>query len=301
MAASDKKKTTRTSKVTVHRYSNPANVEGWTGWVEDEAKRWILYFDDEGRTRYYPRRDSETGGVLDDGTLPHWATSANAEIVARAVLQVGGSRERAASAYRSTLFGLGEPASAIDTEHMLRAWQSAIASSGPVLIRAGMPDPSHAVTHAPIVDKSPLIRLALLAVEYGVSPERMTFALPDDFRYSEDVPENERVFPPAPVAAFTSGEAGSRTTDILCPRVSFSWCDLNGRHFPDWVGFGGELVALHDINEIITDKGGRFDRDRPDHLAVARAILEHFKVMGYTCAAARVAEVLAGRDDPGPA
>jgi len=52
-------------KIKITQYKNPANVDGWDGVVEPEDESWVLYFREDGRTKFYPHRDPETGAVLE--------------------------------------------------------------------------------------------------------------------------------------------------------------------------------------------------------------------------------------------
>ena len=56
-------------KIKINRYPQPDNVDGWAGWIEPEDRSWILYFADDGRTRFYPHRDPETGGIIEIGDI----------------------------------------------------------------------------------------------------------------------------------------------------------------------------------------------------------------------------------------
>jgi len=53
------------TKIKIERYKNPANVDGWAGWIEPSDRAWILYFKDGGETKFYPQRDTVTGAVLE--------------------------------------------------------------------------------------------------------------------------------------------------------------------------------------------------------------------------------------------
>lgn len=50
--------------IKIERYKNPANVDGWAGYVEPEDRAWILYFAD-GTTKFYGQRDKLTGAVIE--------------------------------------------------------------------------------------------------------------------------------------------------------------------------------------------------------------------------------------------
>lgn len=53
------------TNIKIERYKNPANVDGWDGYVEPEDLTWILYFGANGRTKFYPERDRFTGAVIE--------------------------------------------------------------------------------------------------------------------------------------------------------------------------------------------------------------------------------------------
>lgn len=53
------------TKIKIDRYKNPANVDGWDGYVEPDDNSWILYFGPGGRTKFYPHRDRMTGAVIE--------------------------------------------------------------------------------------------------------------------------------------------------------------------------------------------------------------------------------------------
>jgi hypothetical protein len=53
------------TKIKIERYKNPANVDGWAGYIEPKDQAWILYYKDSGETKFYPERDCMTGAVLE--------------------------------------------------------------------------------------------------------------------------------------------------------------------------------------------------------------------------------------------
>lgn len=53
------------ANIKIERYKNPANVDGWAGYIEPEDRAWITYFRDDGTTKHYPHRDRNTGAVIE--------------------------------------------------------------------------------------------------------------------------------------------------------------------------------------------------------------------------------------------
>ncbi len=52
-----------TTSIKIERYKNPEQTAGWAGYVEPGGRDWILYFAEDGRTKFYPERDPYTGAV----------------------------------------------------------------------------------------------------------------------------------------------------------------------------------------------------------------------------------------------
>lgn len=227
-----------------------------------------------------------TSGERDNAPieLPKWATRANAEVVSREVDSVGGSRSRMAEAYARTLLGIGEPASIINAGTIETCFRAAL-SDGKVLVLAGMDDPSHARTLDPILQHSPLVRLALATVEVlirsGKSPADAVKAL----EFAADTANGGEV-----ACLVTMGEAG--LTDVLrsiaLPRLSFYHCALNGVLFAEWVGWHGNPLVVRNVQEAPI--AGLYDAARPEHRAVVARIAEHFEAIGcdYGAAADRM-------------
>lgn len=230
-------------------------------------------------------------GIVDThtGDLPFWATAENARIVCDAVLAAGGSRERAAQAFAHTLMGIGSPASCIDTEHMQTKWNAAFSSDLPVLILAGMPTPDHSDTKSPIVQYSPLARLTLLAVQDGVDPSRLIFAVPHaekpmlgdsgdvDGVYTRPWFEHGCVY--------TIGERNMNTDGVVAPRKSFHWCMLNAAFFYTWMGIGsGPLVRVPDTSPIYVEYDGSDARQ----VQAMTALATYFQAQGWSDTADRL-------------
>jgi hypothetical protein len=55
-------------KIKIERYPNPAQVLNWAGYIEPEDEKWILWFKDDGETAFFPERD-ENGGIIEDDGL----------------------------------------------------------------------------------------------------------------------------------------------------------------------------------------------------------------------------------------
>jgi hypothetical protein len=53
------------TNIKIERYKNPAGVDGWAGYIEPSDLAWILYFRDNGSTKFYPHRDRRTGAVIE--------------------------------------------------------------------------------------------------------------------------------------------------------------------------------------------------------------------------------------------
>jgi hypothetical protein len=174
-----------------------------------------------------------------------------------------------------------------DAERIASSFWSAIAE-GKVLVLAGMQDPSHANTVDPILDKSPLARLAFEAVEL-VRPFLPEDATPEDIAsrlvFDLDAGNRDDI-----TCAVTFGEAGLADAvigSVTVPRMSFHWCSLNGCFFAEWVGWQGRPAVAHpDLG--VSPRSRRFDGSRPEHLLVAKALAAHFEASGFTAAAARV-------------
>jgi hypothetical protein len=49
-------------KINTGTYSDINGSGGFAGWIEDEAKTWILFIDIDGKAIFYPSRGSD-GGV----------------------------------------------------------------------------------------------------------------------------------------------------------------------------------------------------------------------------------------------
>jgi hypothetical protein len=234
-------------------------------------------------------------GLVDTAPLaeiPFWATAENAAIASTAVLDAGGTRERAAQAFANTLMGIGDPASAIDSQHMYGAFVDAIKDDElPVLILAGMDNPDHSLTKDPLSKHSPLVKLALLAAGLGVAPGRTIFAVPTDPASNKHDPTFTRG------AAMTTGEAGLDLDGVTVPRASYHWCDLNGAFFADWAGHGGPAVRLPDGAAIRVE----FDPEEPSHRAMLLKVAEHFESMGWIDAAERARVEVSSHTATGPA
>jgi hypothetical protein len=254
--------------------------------------------------------------------LPGWATRENAEIVARAVAMSGGTRPRAADAYTRTLLGIGEPASIIDAAVIEACFWEALNDGREVLLLAGMPDPSHANTSDPILDKSPLARLAFAFLDMHkpgqasrLAAERITFdirRLPGNVtnvvtigedgldlrdmcrscdngvKYAHTDAQQPGVAAHAAMAPFPCTDC--RNVGVIAlPRMSFSHCMLNDVLFADWVGWhGNPLIARVDGMGGEAPGGCRYQAERADHRLIAERLAAHFNANGWAAAAERV-------------
>lgn len=222
-------------------------------------------------------------GIVDAGPddLPFWATAENAVIVSQAVLDAGGTRERAAQAYARTLTGVGEPAGAIDTAHMLGRWEEEEGKDGPVLVLAGMTEPNHSKTGSPLTQRSPLARLALLAVDSGTDPSRLVFSVPHEDRpvLSTDDVATSPVFHSGNV--YTWGETHLDLAGVTAPRKSFHWCALNDAFFFDWVGLGGPIVRVPSTEPVAV----HYSVDNVWHVRAMTKLAAHFDTQGWSAVA----------------
>ena len=164
---------------------------------------------------------------------------------------------------------------------------------GPVLILGNMHDRTHAATDDPLIERSPLIRLAILAVDLGADPDYLSF----DFR------------PPASALAMRDytaviyglqpdGPDMQRMLKSDAPAFGFHWCELNRMFFVDeFVAHRKVLKASRakDGNEHVRDpivwiepQPAKLDRANPKHLRVVERIHVHFSNQGWHTAAERL-------------
>ena len=223
-------------------------------------------------------------GITDNGPKdgsgpPVWATAENASIAASAVMQAGGTREHAARVFASTLLGEWGPAPAIDAGAMLKAWDEALGTGGPVHIIAGMPDSDHSRTDDPLTEKSPFLRLAWVTTYMAVDPDRLVFHTVEDLITNPPITDG---------CAITMGERQDNAAflRILVPRKVYSWCGLNGVLFGDWVGHGGPAIRQEHRPCTARWDGGKCQ------IAVLEKFSDFLRAHGHEDAAVRV--LLAG-------
>lgn len=228
--------------------------------------------------------------------LPSWATRENAEVAAREVESAMGSRARTAEVYARTLLGIGEPAPVIDPDNIEACFDAALLD-GKVLVLAGMNDPTHANTSDPILEHSPLVRLALATVEFliarGKDPSEAVDALEFAATNVRELRVNGTITMPygrAVTCVVTLGEDGLLDVirTIALPRLGFSHCALNDALFADWVGWYGNPGVRRSTQEAPST--GLYDADRPEHRATVEKLAEIFNERGgaYSLAATRM-------------
>ena len=167
---------------------------------------------------------------------------------------------------------------------------------GPVVLFDNMKDRTHAGTHDPLVDHSPLIRLAILAVDLGADPDRLEFWLAPHKWTAEAVMYNVGADCPELTRALQSGK----------PALGFHYCPLNAMYFVDEIGIFGERIKTSlpkpDNENVRTafvwfdPMPARFDRSLKHHIRVVERIKEHFERQGWTTAAERLAKCIAPPD-----
>ena len=165
--------------------------------------------------------------------------------------------------------------------------------TGPVTIIDNMKDRTHAATGDPLVVHSPLVRLAILAVDLGADPERVWF---------NHSPTRTRE---AAAAMYNVGADDPVLTSVLrsgLPAIGFHFCSLNGMYFIDEVGLYGQRVKTSrqegDNPKVLQPfvwfepQAAAFDRANPAHMRVVRRIHVHFNNNGWHTAAERLEKCL---------
>lgn len=172
---------------------------------------------------------------------------------------------------------------------------------GPVLLLDNMHDRTHAATADPIVGFSPLIKLALLAVDLGADPDMLRFNDPARRAGMSEaqaaditaVMYNVGADDPELMRALRSGK----------PALGFHYCPLNAMYFVDEFGaFGKRLKAgrCKGDNPNVTSPivwfdpmPAKFDLDNPRHLRTLQLVKEHFTRQGWHTAAERLEKCMA--------
>jgi hypothetical protein len=247
---------------------------------EDEAATFLSTVHLGMRGIEFPMGERDAAPVK----LPRWATVENAEVVAREVEKAGGARPHIGEAYSRTLLGIGEPASVIDADNIESVFNSAL-PDGKVLVLAGMPDPTHASTDDPILERSPLVRLALAAIELLMTRGRSATEAVEAIEFDVGKANSGAV-----TCVISMGEDGLRDVlrTIALPRMSFYHCMLSNELFADWIGWFGNPGVRRNSQE--SPYNSRFDASRPEHRAIVERIVEYFVSLrgGYVHAADRM-------------
>ena len=170
--------------------------------------------------------------------------------------------------------------------------------AGPVLVLDNMHDKTHAATVDPLVDRSPLIKLALLAVDLGADPNYLSF----NFR----PPASKLAMRDYTAAVYGLQPDGPDMQRLLksdAPALGFHWCELNRMWFVDeFVAHRKVLKASRakDGNEHVRDlivwinpQPAKFDRGNPKHMRVVERIHVHFNNQGWHTAAERLEKCMA--------
>lgn len=170
---------------------------------------------------------------------------------------------------------------------------------GPIIILDNMKDRTHAATTDPLVDHSPLIRLAILAVDLGADPDQIEF---NGYVTRSTAPGGWS----ASAVMYNVGADCPELTRALqsgLPTLGFHYCPLNAMYFVDEFGAYGQRIKADrakDGNENVRDPivwidpaATRFDRGLGKHYRVVDRIREHFERRGWITAAERLAKCLA--------
>lgn len=161
--------------------------------------------------------------------------------------------------------------------------------TGPVTIIDNMKDRTHAATSDPLVVHSPLVRLAILAVDLGADPERVWF---------NHSPTRTRE---AAAAMYNVGADDPVLTSVLqsgLPAIGFHYCSLNSLYFVDEVGLYGQRLKtsrLESDNPNVLQpfvwfepRAANFNLDNPDHVRLLQRVKQHFVSNGWHTAAERL-------------
>lgn len=170
-------------------------------------------------------------------------------------------------------------------------FKAAIATGGPVLIAAAMRTPSHFHTKDPILEKSPLMRLAIAAANMGIT--NLVFDPEEDFV--------------AALGNYQSEESSfcQAIEEKGVPAFFLHWCSLNAAFFDASLQrekTHRNTTAPSPENRNIknpTIQGGIFDRaffepQNEKHQANIRLVLDHLRreSQNYEAAAQRVEAAL---------
>ena len=176
---------------------------------------------------------------------------------------------------------------------------------GPVLILDNMRDKTHAGTLDPIVEKSPLIRLAILAVDLGAEPGMLSF----NYSRPENVarPDYQRCFYAVLYALQPDGADMARMLKLNLPTLGFHWCELNSMWFVDeFAAYGRRMKSSRpsadnpNVRESLValePMAASVDLANPKHVRVLELVKEHFEAQGWVTAAERLAKCM----EPQPA
>ena len=171
---------------------------------------------------------------------------------------------------------------------------------GPVLILDNMRDKTHAGTFDPIVEKSPLIRLAILAVDLGAEPGMLSF----NYSRPENVarPDYQRCFYAVLYALQPDGAEMARMLKLNLPTLGFHWCELNSMWFVDeFAAYGRRMKASRpsadnpNVRESLValePMAASVDLANPKHVRVLELVKEHFEAQGWVTAAERLAKCM---------
>ena len=176
---------------------------------------------------------------------------------------------------------------------------------GPVLILDNMRDKTHAGTFDPIVERSPLIRLAILAVDLGAEPGMLSF----NYSRPENVarPDYQRCFYAVLYALQPDGAEMARMLKLNLPTLGFHWCELNSMWFVDeFAAYGRRMKSSRpsadnpNVRESLValePMAASVDLANPKHVRVLELVKEHFEAQGWVTAAERLAKCM----EPQPA
>ena len=173
---------------------------------------------------------------------------------------------------------------------------------GPVLVIDNMADPTHAATDDPITTRSPLIRLAILAVDLGADPSKLVFK-------SEALFEGGGFAKGALASLYAMHDCPELNrllmTDV--PALGFHWCELNRMWFVgEFVHNRQRLKADRpkDGNEHVREAviwveplAAQVDLNNPKHVQALESVMGYFARKGWVSAVKRLAKCM----EPGPA
>ena len=172
----------------------------------------------------------------------------------------------------------------------------AAVKAGPVLLLDNMGDRTHAATNDPLTSNSPLIRLAILAVDLGADPELLCFN-----KHQRLAGMTERQCSEVSAVMYNVGADCDDLTRALkydVPTIGFHYCSLNAMYFVDEFGAYGQRLKAHrpkEDNENVQvplvwfePMPARVDFANAKHLRVLERIHIHFNNQGWTMAAERL-------------